>query len=165
MLCLSLSICGCASTSAPRGWLESPYDMQSDAHGGWLRLETKTELRMFGELIAISSDSLFLAGEDLQAVAQADIKSARLLAYKSNAEEVGGLVALGTLATLSNGVLLLFTAPMWMIGGGIVTGVRSFQPTIDYPKQEWSRFRAFSRFPQGLPPGLDRSQIRMKPEA
>jgi hypothetical protein len=50
-----------------------------------------------------------------------------------------------------------------MIGGSIATGSRSFEPIIDYPKKDLSRFLPFARYPQGLPDGIDRSQIRMKP--
>jgi hypothetical protein len=76
---------------------------------------------------------------------------------------MGGLVLLGTLSTISNGAFLLFTAPMWIIGGSIATGARSFEPIVDYPKRDWGHLAPFARYPQGMPRGIDRKQIKMKP--
>jgi len=160
MSCLFLS---CAATHAPRGWLERPNDSQTDTFGGWLNLETKTKRKLAGELIAISNDSIFVVTETFDAVALTEIESARLVAYKSNIEDMSGLVAAGTLSTVTNGLLLVGTAPMWILGGSIATGIRSHEPIIDYPRKELSRFAPFARYPQGLPPGIDRGQIEMKP--
>ncbi len=162
VLFFSLFVFSCAATHAPRGWLESPNDIQTDTYGGWLNLETKTKAKLAGELIAISNDSIFIANETFHTIARSDIKSARLVAYKSNAGGMGGLVFLGTLSTISNGLLLVLTAPLWIIGGSLATTSRSFEPIIDYPKTELSRFAPFARYPQGLPSGIDRNQIKMK---
>jgi len=166
VLFLSLLVVSCATTHAPRGWLASPSDMQTDAYGGWLELEydstSQAKTQLAGELIAISADSIFIANETFHAIAVSSVKSARLVAYKSNAEWMGGLVFLGMLSTISHGGFLILTAPMWIIGGSSASGVRSFEPIVDYPKQEWSRFVPFARYPQGLPAGIDRNQIKMK---
>jgi hypothetical protein len=52
--------------------------------------------------------------------------------------------------------------PMWLKGGPIVASNRSYEPIIDYPEKPLKEFAPFARFPQGLPPGLDRGMIRMK---
>ena len=159
---LTLFIFSCASTNAPRGWLASPTEMQTETYGGWLQLNIKTQAQLVGELIAISKDSIYIVNESFYAIAQSDIKSARMVIYESNSVDMGGLVALGTLSTISNGFYLILTAPMWIIGGSIASGKRSFEPIVDYPKQELSHFTPYARFPQGLPKGIDRSQIRKK---
>jgi len=166
-LFLSLLVVRCATTHAPGGWLASSSDMQTDAYGGWLELEyysaSKAKAQLSGELIAISADSIFIANEAFHAIALSSVKSARLVTYKSNAGGMGGLVFLGTVSTIYHGRFLILTAPMWIIGGSIVSACRSFEPIVDYPKQEWSRFVPFARYPQGLPSGIDRNQIKMKP--
>ena len=162
VLFLSLSVFGCAVTHAPRGWLESPNALKTDAYGGWIYIKTNTEEYLAGELIAISSDSMFVANETFHAIARADIRSARLTAYKSNARLMGASVPLGTLLTVSNGAGLLFTAPMWIIGGTTAAIIRSHEPIIDYPDQGLNRFMPFARYPQGLPLRIDRKQITMK---
>jgi len=164
---LSCLVWGCAPTNAPRDWLASPEGTPRDVRGGWVKLQytsaAKAKAQISGELIAISGDSLFIANDALQAIALSNIKSAQLEAYRSNSAGMGGLVFLGTLSTISNGLLLIFTAPVWIIGGSIATSARSFEPIIKYPKQEWSRFSPFARYPQGLPVGLARQQIKMRP--
>lgn len=167
MLLLSLWMGGCAVTHTPPGWLASPIDMQTDAYGGWIEVEyssaTGEKTQISGELIAINADSIFIANETFHAIAVSNIKSARLSAYNSHASGMGGLVILGTLSTISNGVFWIFTAPMWIIGGRICSRIRSFEPIVDYPKQELSRFVPFARYPQGLPLGINRNRIKMKP--
>lgn len=156
----------CAASHAPRGWLPMPSALQTESYGGWLKLEyltpEKKKASLSGELLAINADSVFIAGEDFYVLALSTVKSARLENYQSHSDEISGLTLLGTLSTISNGLLLVFTAPMWIIGGSASAGSRSYEPIIDYPKREWRRLAAFARFPQGLPEGLDRRQIKMK---
>ena len=132
LLCYS-----CAATHAPQGWLGSAVNLQNDPYGGWLTVKTTTKAKLAGEFIAISDDSIFVANETFFAIAKSDIKSARLAVYNSNAGAMGGLTALGTMATLSNGFFLVFTAPLWIIGGSAAAGARSFEPIVDHPKKEW----------------------------
>lgn len=161
--CLLMS---CAASQAPRRWLPNPLTTQTESYGGWVKLEyltpEKKKTAVSGELIAVNADSVFVAGTGFYAVALSSVKSARLEAYESYSGEVGGLAMLGTLTTISNGAFLIFTAPMWIIGGSAVSASRSREPMIDYPKRDWNRLAAFARFPQGLPEGLDRRNIKMK---
>jgi hypothetical protein len=50
---------------------------------------------------------------------------------------------------------------MWIIGGSIAATSRSFDPVVDYPSKPLIDFAPFARYPQGLPPGLDRGAIQM----
>ncbi|MDZ7336124.1 MAG: hypothetical protein ONB32_13315 [candidate division KSB1 bacterium] len=166
VLFLSFLVSSCAVTHAPRIWLATPLNMQIESYGGWLEVKyysnSKAKAQLSGELIAIGADSIFIANVTFHAIAVSSIKSARLVTYKSDAERMGVLVVCGTLSTFSNGFLLLITAPIWIIGGSIAVSTRSFEPILDYPKQPLSRFAPFARYPQGLPPGINRNQIKMK---
>jgi hypothetical protein len=163
LLLLTLLSFGCAAKHSPNDWLDSPHDIQTGTHGGWLYLETKTEMEISGELIAISNDSIFVANETLHVFALSDIKSARLEAYDAAVEHIGGWLILGTVSSISNGFVILFTGPMWILGGGTATILRSYEPILEYPDQELSSLLPFARFPQGLPTGIDRRSIKMKP--
>jgi len=156
--------CGCAITHAPWGWMGYPAEERAAAHGAWvaLRLDSPSAAQLRGELIAVSEDSLFMADRTFHAVARSTIRSARLLTYNPGTLLMAGGVMLGTGSTILNGWALIFTAPMWMIGGAIATGMRTFEPILDYPACGWSRLAPFARFPQGLPMMLDRSSIHMK---
>lgn len=166
VLTAALLLLACATTHAPTGWLPQAPDTQSEAYGGWIDIKYSNgraaEAELSGELIAIGRDSLFIANEGLQAIALTDVNSARLTIYNSNAGIVGVLAVLGTLSTISNGAFLLFSAPLWILGGSIAAVKRSRQPVIDYPKQDWQQFVPFARFPQGLPAHLKRDQLKAK---
>ena len=160
ILSLCLPLMYCASTRAPRGWLAQADKVPMDVYGAWCTIETK-DGRLGGELIAASNESVFVADTKFHAVAVSDIRSARLAVYDVGGQTDAALV-LGPLSTLSNGLLLALTMPMWLIGGPIVASSRSYDPIIDYPDRPLKEFVAFARFPQGLPAGLDRGTIRMK---
>ena len=156
----------CATTKAPKGWLPNSDDKQTDVFGSWLVLEyssnSNAEEHLEGELIAINQDSIFIANDKFYALALSDIKSAQLEIYNSKSGAMGGLVLLGTLSTVSNGLLLMISAPIWIIGGIASTTIRSYEPIIKYPKQESHNISQFARFPQGLPPKINRQNIKMK---
>ena len=156
---LCFLITNCATTNVPSHWLSEPEEVASDAYGGWIDIQSR-ENRIAGELVAISEDTVFVANSTLHTVASKDVLSARLVIY--DASSMAGYVFLGTLSTISNGLFLIFTAPMWLIGGPIAAGSRSFDPIIDYPQRPLVDFKPFARYPQGLPSGLDRNAISMK---
>jgi len=154
--CLLIS---CATTNAPTHWLSEPDQTALDAYGGWIDVRCRNS-RIAGELIAISEDTVFVADSTLHAVVSTDILSARLAIY--HASSMGGYVFLGVLSTLSNGGFLIFTAPMWLIGGSTAASSRSHDPIIDYPDKTLDEFTRFARYPQGLPSSLDRGAVRIK---
>ncbi len=154
---------GCAARYSPPGWLDSPREIQTGPYGGWLHVKTTAKTETSGELIAIGRDSIFVANETLHAFALIDIESARLEAYGPDIALMGGWLVLGTLSSASNGWLCVFTGPMWILGGGTATILRSYEPILEYPDQELSSLLPFARFPQGLPTGIDRRSIKMKP--
>jgi hypothetical protein len=155
---LFASLISCASVQAPKGWLPDPGQVPSSVFGGWMQVKTDANEYHFGELLAVGSDTVFILNDSLIAVAKGDIKSARLVAYQSNADGVGALAFPGTLMTLTNGIFLIFTAPMWWIGVTSAGIDRSFDPIVDFPRKQWEQFIPFARFPQGLP-RIDRSEF------
>lgn len=158
LICAFLT--SCASTKVPSRWLPEAEQSASNTYGGWVEVKSR-QGQIMGELIALTEDTAFVAEETLRAIATTDIFSARLVTYDESS--LGGYAFLGTLSTLSNGLLLIFTAPMWIIGGSVAATSRSYDPIIDYPKQPLKDFLPFARYPQGLPTDLDRDAIKMKP--
>ena len=149
----------CAVTHVPPGWLPDPDDAATSVYGGWVEIRTR-EARFSGELVAITGDTVFVAGTSLHAVCSTDILSARLVTY--DAKDLGGYVLLGTVSTISNGWFLVLTAPMWLIGGSIAASCRTYEPIMDFPAEPLMHFVPYARYPQGLPPDIDRAAIRMK---
>lgn len=155
----STLLTSCASTRAPSGWLPDADQARSSMFGGWVEIKSR-QGQVWGELIAVAEDTVFVADTTLLAIAATDVLSARLVTYDESS--LGGYVFLGTLSTLSNGLLLVLTAPMWLIAGSIAATSRSYDPIIDYPSKPLKQFVPFARYPQGLPPNMDRSTVKMR---
>ena len=157
---LCLSFAHCASTRAPSGWLTDPKNVPVDPYGGWVSVESEVGL-ISGELIAVANDTMFAADTSLHAVSFSSIHSVRLAVYDPGT--VAAAVVGGTILTVSNGVYLFLTAPMWIIGGSVAAAIQSRDPLLDYPDVPLRDFAIYARYPQGLPTGVDRTAIRMKP--
>jgi hypothetical protein len=149
----------CAASHEPSRWLSDPDKVPVDPYGAWIEVKTDSG-RVDGEFIAVSPDSVYVANTSLQAVNRNRIASARVVVYNSN--DVSAGLILGPLLTISNGWYLIFTAPMWMIGGTIATISRSYEPVFDYPAKSFGELTRYARFPRGLPPEVDRGGLKMK---
>jgi hypothetical protein len=156
---------GCARNSAPEGWLPKPADAQTGTFGGWIELsyDTLTGQRADGELIAVNADSVWLLNQNQALVIATDaVMAGKLTAY---AAEKGGMTTwavLGTLSTISNGWFLIFTAPMWILGGSLAVGSETRAPQRKSPPLNWAELAPFARFPQGMPEGMDLTTLKPK---
>ncbi len=159
-------IWGCAGSRAPRGWLSIPTKAQTEAYGGWITVYSGSEKNKIiadGELIAVEAESLFvLQGTELVALAWSDVSKAQLMAYDSKKGGLAWWTTLGSLSTVSHGWALGLSLPLWIIIGTTTTASQSHAPNYTCPQRSWQDLVMFSRFPQGLPEGLDRSEILPK---
>lgn len=165
---IAMVCAACASNTAPRDWLPTPTQAQTAAYGGWIELtyDQPEERRTDGELIAVSAESVWvLSGSQGLVIPTATVKTGKLTAY---AAQKGGLTTwatLGTLATISNGGFLIFTAPMWIIGGSLAVGGESRAPERKNPPLTWVELAPFARFPQGIPQGIEVTALQPKKDA
>ncbi len=164
---LILLVSACAGTPGPKGYLEPADVAQREAFGAWIGVRfVSTE--MGGELIAVHSDTMFVLNDSvgLEAVPLTSITYARLGWYNA---QWGGLAAwtlLGSLSTISHGVGLLVSFPVWVIGGSLATSSVSRGPIVVVRQGDaegWTLIARYARFPQGMPADLDRTVLRPKP--
>ena len=169
-----IHVAGCASTSAPKGWLSPPSDAQSEGFGGWISVEMgqtnrpnkrslrTATMRVRGELIAVNPNQLFvLTSQGLISVSASSISRMKLTPHDV---KEGWWVGLGALSTLSHGAWLVFTLPSWIIGGLIAKRNASHASQLNYPvKSSWDEFPNYARFPQGLPESIDAQSLKPKP--
>ena len=171
---LLLCSTGCVGTRGPTSHLDKPDEAARHAHGGWTEVEGSGVRRVTGELIAVSADSLWVLAEGqlsagppeaygLLGMSWSEVRKCTIVAYNSGASTVTGVTALGTLSTASHGFILIFSAPLWILTGSIASHQQRGSVIWEYPGDDLVRLRAFSRFPQGIPPGLDRSILRPRP--
>ena len=149
----------CAANSAPAGFLPKPVEAQQLAFGGWIELTLKggprDSARVEGELIAVSADTVWvLTIAGARAVPTASVGRGKLTGYDSESGEVATAVLGGAVMTFTNGAFLVFTAPMWIIGGLITEANQAALPVKEIPRDAWVDLRPFARFPQGMPPGV-----------
>jgi len=155
-----LVLMGCAGTPAPPpDWLPDPEHVASDPRGSWVTVKggiDKPVERMSGELLAIDGENVWVAvGNTVRRDSLTNMSELRLITYDPHAAGIVSLTLLGTVATISNGFFLTFTAPAWLIGGSVATASRGRDPLVTGTMVDWQRFVPYARFPQGLPPGFD----------
>jgi hypothetical protein len=161
---VSLPTGGCFRTTAPPGWLPTPEEAQREAFGAWMRIEYRIDSvrRVIeGELIAAATDSIYVLGADsLVALPVTPALSGTLTTYDARLDMLGTWTLMGTLSTASHGIVLLLSAPIWIIAGTASTASASKDPRIG--STDPSLIRQFARFPQGMPPGVDRRSLRQR---
>jgi hypothetical protein len=169
------TLAACASTSAPPKFLPEPEIAGRDVHGGWLELRVAgaagRELRLDGELLAITADSVWLmthpdslpAHDSGYVVARHAVTSAHLTWWSADPANLGWLSLLGTLSTISNGFVLILTAPTWVLTGTIASANYTFAPRtgLEPASTDSLDVRSLARFPAGMPTGFDRSFRRI----
>jgi hypothetical protein len=156
----------CARSSAPNDWLPEPRQAQTSAHGGWIEVEYRegdVRRHAVGELIAVSADSIWILSHTGGMVVQtAAAESGKLWAYAPRTGDLNLWTLGGALSTISNGWFLVFTAPVWIIGGGIAAGSETGAARRSSPPRGWTDLSAYARFPQGLPEGVPLAGLRVK---
>jgi hypothetical protein len=166
LLLLGLAATGCAHNTAPPGWLPDYEAAQKCALGGWVTVEAgqkKSRWIVEGELIAVERDSLFVLSQGtLVGVDRGAARSIQLTGYAIDVSGMRGWTALGVLGSLSHGYIAGITIPLWILVGSVATGAASHTPELSYPGGKWERLALYARFPQGLPPMLDRAALQRK---
>jgi hypothetical protein len=166
--CAALLV-GCAASSAPRGWLSNADKSQGESYGAWISLEylwgeTKTKIR--GEFIAVDNDTVFVFTDNkLSGYPVSQIKKAKLTTYNSQHGQLALWTLLGSLSAVSHGLAGIISIPVWILSGTFATAGQSYAPIKRFPQKSWNDLSKFARFPQGIPPDLDRAKLNEKPRS
>jgi hypothetical protein len=159
----------CASNTAPPGFLVTPVEAESAAYGGWIELTLIRDIqgkqpRGEGELLAAGADSVWvLTPQGGVVIPTAMVSEGKLTAYQG--ASAAGWTALGVVSTASNGLLLIITAPLWILTGTIAGASDSYIPQHRAPPRAWADLAAFARFPQGMPQGVSLETLKPKQAA
>ncbi|HUI29999.1 MAG TPA: hypothetical protein VLX91_07270 [Candidatus Acidoferrales bacterium] len=163
------AISGCAVTKAPSGYLPDDTETQWEVYGGWITLDLSTKAKdstVAGEFIAFQDSSVYVLTETKPVVVPCGKISHAALEFHSNKSGiVGGWTALGTLSTISHGFFFILTAPLWLLTGIPATISESYSGKFNQTKPDldwWSENKKYSRFPQGIPRGLDLYRLKLK---
>ena len=166
LLLLLLAGPGCVTTSAPGAWTDAPPAMASTTYGSWVDVrhgDAAAADTTRGELIAATTTEVFVLTPDssFQQIPRLTIIDLELTAYDANWGYLATWTTLGTLSTLSHGFVAVLSLPIWLIAGSAAASTQSRRPIFTNPSLEV--LQRFARFPQGIPPDLDRNQLQPKP--
>jgi len=167
LFCLIL-FSGCATTYAPSGWLPDTDEIQKEAYGGWMTLFVNPDslndedyyLQYDVEFISSDKNNVYLLADSLYIIPKEKIDSGVLEIDDKNSLEYGLWTFGGTLATISNGAYLIFTAPIWLLVGIPSATGESYRDRYEYEKGKtdtlyWEDIQKYARFPQGLNNEID----------
>ena len=131
-------------------------------YGSHIKIIHKTLSSIKGELIAIDSSKIVLLQKTnlnkCTVFKTADIKQFRLRYAKP--KHYGWTIPVYTLATISHGVFLIFTAPLNLIVTFIVSVGSEQAFTYTNKNMTYEELKMFARFPQGIPSNVEIRDIR-----
>ena len=163
-MALSLVAAGCGEPGQLGRSVVSPSDVtvhvpiaEVPVNGAEVTILRNDDSKTTGELLEATEDRVtILRGSSLVTIDTNDIRKAIVTRYENGAL-IGILAvwsAVGGIATISHGVFLIFTNPIW---GGISTGailpVAADEGRFAYAdkKSDLAFLHEYARFPQGLP--------------
>jgi hypothetical protein len=164
----ALMAAGCIRTTPNIGILPTPEEAGLSVRGGWAEVRVRTGPtveRLWGEVLAVSRDSLWIQGPDSSGlvIARDAMEWGRITSFRTQGSVVGW-TTLGALSTIANGWLLIVTAPAWIVTGALAHygDVRASERDLpgDFALANID-LRGVARFPQGMPVGMDASFRRL----
>ena len=161
---LTVICLGCGSVKAPQGAVPTRVLLETDAYGGWIGVTGPNGEMTQGELIALTTDSVFVLDKnELHVIALGDVTAARLIMFKTAEGGYAVWTFLGSILTLTNGGFATFTLPATIISGVSTTFNEARRINyIDYPASSWAMIGKYARFPQGLPSNVDRTILKLR---
>lgn len=153
---LSVTMAACAYSPSPPGWLPTPVQTASDVYGGWIVVTLSNDSTIDGEFLAYERDTVWLLRPDSMVRAEnvTQLKQAQIWWYDSRVGNTALLTLLGSMSTISNGLFLIFTVPIWITTGTVAAAKDTRVPRIDPARSGWDGARIYARYPAGLPPNL-----------
>lgn len=151
-----------SSCSAPK-YIPEVEEVPFSAYGSFIEVQPLSGAKIEGELIAIDEVTMFvLTGKDspkqLQNLPVNDIGTFKLT--YAQPKDHAWTIPVYTLATASHGLLALFTAPANIVVTSIVTARGANAFTYNEKVMKYEELRMFARFPQGIPPNVERANLR-----
>jgi hypothetical protein len=113
-----------------------------------------------GEFLAVERDSVFVLSPDstVRTVPLDSVRHAKVAFYDAQWNQLAVWTILGSLSTISNGIVLVLTFPLWAVGGSIATAVQSRDAVRQVDNSlTFDAVRMYARFPGGLPENLPRT--------
>ncbi len=119
--------------------------------------------RLQGELLSVEENALFLLNlTGVIAIPKDRVSHVSMFKYYNHWGRLVGWSAAGAIGTAAHGIYGLFSLPLWLGTGIAVTSSASRAARVEHPGSSWEEFRAYARFPLGIPPGFSDQRLRPK---
>jgi hypothetical protein len=173
-----LFLAGCNVSKIPVSYRYNPRQLKKDITGNWteVRLNSKditgSEVVLSGELIAIQSDTIYiLTKHGLEGIHPYNVREAILYMFMSQSGKYAATTGLLYLPDIIAAIVIgepafLALGIPWVLTGTIETMATGLNNPnlLNYPyKNQLSELKKFARFPQGMPPGINKSRLHLVP--
>jgi hypothetical protein len=173
---LILFLSGCSTVRIPSKYRYSAQQVKREITGSWihiklnLRANTEQETELSGELIAIQSDTIYvITTHGFKGVQISKIDKADLYIFMNQSGLYAAVTGLLYLPDLIASVVFdmpgfLILGVPWIITGSIITIAEgtNHNNVLNFPNFcSLGELRKFARFPQGMPPDIDKTRIHL----
>jgi hypothetical protein len=171
-----LFLSGCVASRVPVDYAYNPGKLKRVITGNWTEVKlnsrdiTGNETALSGELIAIQSDTVYiLNGLGLQGIHKSNINEAVVYMYKNQAGTFAIVTGLLYIPDIVASIVIgtpgfLFIGAPWLVIGSVLSIVEGSDHSnlLKYPySNQLQELKKFARFPQGMPPGIDKSRLHL----
>lgn len=149
------------STSRNVAYLPVPESVSQNQYGSHITITGITGKEWNGELIAV--DSAFLIVLDRQSKKCSTIPLTVISSYSlqyAQSSHYGWSIPVLSLFSLSHGYFAIFTFPLNLIMTIVVTQAGESAFVYRNIDLNYDQLKMFARFPQGIPPGINVTEIR-----
>jgi len=172
------ALAGCLPDRLAYKYLPTAYNAGKFIRGGWIVVELKQKKDLTpddivsGELVSFQDHKLFILGtRQMNVIPDSSVHAAKLYMYKTQAGVFAILTIIGiipgviaAIAMPENATFFLMMGILPLVSGTVftVTEATTRRNQLIFPeKNSLEDFIKFSRFPQGIPPGLDIQQLKL----
>jgi hypothetical protein len=173
---LFLFLSGCSTVKIPSKYRYSAQQVKREITGSWIHIKlnlaayTDQETELSGELIAIQSDTVYvITPHGFKGVQIAKIDEADLYMFMNQPGLIAAVTGLLYLPDLIASVVFdmpgfLILGVPWIITGSIITIAEGSNHSniLNFPSFcSLEELNKFARFPQGMPPDIDKTRIHL----
>jgi len=175
-ICIAID-CGCQNRIVPAGYLRPPKQITKIITGGWVDVSVipdpsnDTITMLSGELLAVKNDTFHILTATTGLISINKIRISALKLYLFSNPNISLLGFLGVIPNIAGAISQTDYA-----GGFLLIGIPLFvtslvmaiadnhigNSTLRYPgKNSMNEFYKYARFPQGLPPDLQKDKLHL----
>jgi hypothetical protein len=117
-----------------------------------------------GELLGVDGEHVFvLDGRGVRIIHLTDLRQVYVDVMNSSNGVVGAVATgVGTVSTISHGILLVLSAPAWAVLGTAAAVAASAAQRAEFSRASINLLRDYARFPQGVPPAFAECPVHLR---